>query len=85
MRSNMLMMMLSFQCVLMLQYMERGSLRKILNIKDMWKQQYTPSMRRQIVCDIAEGMEYLHAQDVFHRDLKRYVGGAYFEVHEHRV
>jgi serine/threonine protein kinase len=49
--------------------MQRGSLRSVLNAADQW-QQYTPVMRHQILCDIAEGMAYLHDQDVFHRDLK---------------
>jgi serine/threonine protein kinase len=58
--------------MLLLQYMERGSLRKILNASFSW-QEFTPSMRHQILADIAEGMQYLHEQQVFHRDLKRSV------------
>jgi serine/threonine protein kinase len=53
------------------QYMHRGSLRLVLNTPEQW-QQYTPLMRHQILCDVAEGMAYLHSQDVYHRDLKRY-------------
>jgi serine/threonine protein kinase len=53
------------------QYMERGSLRNVLSVSEQW-QEYTPAMRHQILCDVAEGMAFLHAQDVFHRDLKRY-------------
>jgi serine/threonine protein kinase len=54
------------------QYMQRGSLRSILNTSELW-QQYTPVMRHQILCDVTEAMTYLHSQNVFHRDLKRYV------------
>jgi serine/threonine protein kinase len=49
--------------------MHRGSLRGVLNTPEQW-QQYTPLMRHQILCDVAEGMAYLHTQDTFHRDLK---------------
>jgi serine/threonine protein kinase len=49
--------------------MHRGSLRGVLNTPELW-QQYTPLMRHQILCDVAEGMAYLHTQDTFHRDLK---------------
>jgi serine/threonine protein kinase len=52
-----------------MQYMQRGSLRSVLDSAEQW-QQYAPVMRHQILCDIAEGMAYLHDQDVFHRDLK---------------
>jgi serine/threonine protein kinase len=52
--------------------MQRGSLRLILNTPELW-QQYTPTMRHQILCDVTEAMTYLHSQNVFHRDLKRYV------------
>jgi serine/threonine protein kinase len=52
--------------------MQRGSLRLVLNNSESW-QQYTPIMRHQILCDVTEGMAYLHNQNVFHRDLKRYV------------
>jgi serine/threonine protein kinase len=52
--------------------MQRGSLRLILNTAESW-QQYTPVMRHQILCDVTEAMTYLHSQNVFHRDLKRYV------------
>jgi serine/threonine protein kinase len=55
---------------LMHQYMQRGSLRSVMNDTDVW-QEYTPIVRHQILCDIAEGMSYLHANNVFHRDLKR--------------
>jgi serine/threonine protein kinase len=51
--------------------MERGSLRNVLNVSEQW-QDYTPAMRHQILCDVAEGMAFLHSRDVFHRDLKRY-------------
>jgi serine/threonine protein kinase len=50
--------------------MQRGSLRSVLNSVDIW-QEYTPMMRHQILYDIAEGMAYLHDNNVLHRDLKR--------------
>eukprot|EP00953_Heterococcus_sp_UTEX-ZZ885_P026998 14538-Heterococcus_DN1.PRE.1 len=34
---------------------------------------YTPSMRHQILLDIAEGMAFLHTNGIYHRDLKRAV------------
>jgi serine/threonine protein kinase len=49
--------------------MQRGSLRSVLDSAEQW-QQYSPELRHQILCDIAEGMAHLHEQDVFHRDLK---------------
>jgi serine/threonine protein kinase len=58
--------------LLVLQYMERGSLRNILNVSFSWKE-FTPSLRHQILVDIAQGMQYVHDQQVFHRDLKRYI------------
>jgi serine/threonine protein kinase len=70
--------MLSVTCItcayalLIKQYMQRGSLRLILNTPESW-QQYTPTVRHQILCDVTEAMTYLHSQNVFHRDLKRYV------------
>jgi serine/threonine protein kinase len=51
--------------------MQRGSLRSVLNTAESW-QQYTPVMRHQILCDVTEALTYLHGQNVFHRDLKRY-------------
>jgi serine/threonine protein kinase len=58
--------------VLQQQYMHRGSLRTVLSASEQWLQEYTPHVRHQILRDVAEGMAFLHAQDVFHRDLKRY-------------
>jgi serine/threonine protein kinase len=52
------------------QYMHRGSLRTVLSAAEQW-QEYTPYMRHQLLCDVAEGMAFLHTKDVFHRDLKR--------------
>jgi serine/threonine protein kinase len=54
------------------QYMHRGSLRTVLSATEQWQQEYTPHMRHQILYDVAKGMAFLHAQDIFHRDLKRY-------------
>ncbi|KAG5182789.1 kinase-like domain-containing protein [Tribonema minus] len=47
----------------------RGSLRKVLNDPNTWRQ-FTPPMRNQVLMDVAEGMEFLHAHNVYHRDLK---------------
>jgi serine/threonine protein kinase len=62
---------LVFHQLPVIQYTQRGSLRSILNSSEQW-QEYTPVARHQILYDIAVGMAYLHEQNVFHRDLKRY-------------
>jgi hypothetical protein len=46
------------------QYMQRGTLRLILNTPASW-QQYTPIMRHQILCDVTEAMTYLHIKMCF--------------------
>jgi serine/threonine protein kinase len=63
---------LVFHQLPVIQYTQRGSLRSILNSSEQW-QEYTPVARHQILYDIAVGMAYLHEQNVFHRDLKRFV------------
>jgi serine/threonine protein kinase len=57
-------------CTLLQQYMRAGSLRSVLDIPYEWST-YTPATKHQLLLDIAQGMRYLHSQDVFHRDLKR--------------
>ena len=52
------------------QYMQHGSLRQVLNRHVQWAQ-YLPAARAQILRDAAAGMAFLHANDLFHRDLKR--------------
>jgi serine/threonine protein kinase len=49
--------------------MHRGSLRQALNSTESWSE-FTPKMKHQLLCDISDGMQFLHDQDVFHRDLK---------------
>jgi serine/threonine protein kinase len=49
--------------------MHRGSLRQVLNSTDSWSV-FTPKMKHQLLCDISDGMQFLHDQEVFHRDLK---------------
>lgn len=51
--------------------MERGSLRKILNDLTDWKK-LSAEYRHRLLHDIAEGMEFLHQNRMYHRDLKRY-------------
>jgi serine/threonine protein kinase len=51
------------------QYMHRGSLRQVLNSTESWSE-FTPVMKHQLLCDISDGMQFLHDQEVFHRDLK---------------
>jgi serine/threonine protein kinase len=49
--------------------MHRGSLRQVLNSTESWSE-FAPKMKHQLLCDISDGMQFLHNQDVFHRDLK---------------
>eukprot|EP00953_Heterococcus_sp_UTEX-ZZ885_P015046 8484-Heterococcus_DN1.PRE.3 len=41
------------ELTIVLEYMQRGSLRSVLDSADHW-QQYSPELRHQILCDIAE-------------------------------
>jgi serine/threonine protein kinase len=49
--------------------MHRGSLRQVLNSTESWSE-FTSAMKHQLLCDISDGMQFLHEQEVFHRDLK---------------
>ena len=60
------------ELTLIMEYMPRGSLRSVLTNGTEWAT-YTPAMRSQILLDAAEALAFLHANDLFHRDLKRYV------------
>eukprot|EP00611_Tribonema_gayanum_P005290 TRINITY_DN1452_c0_g2_i4.p2 TRINITY_DN1452_c0_g2~~TRINITY_DN1452_c0_g2_i4.p2 ORF type:complete len:384 (+),score=157.66 TRINITY_DN1452_c0_g2_i4:233-1384(+) len=58
------------EMTILMEYMMRGSLRRVLSDEHVWQQQFTPTMRHQVLCDIAEGMLFLHDNRVHHGDLK---------------
>ena len=61
-----------YACDSCVQYMQHGSLRHVLSSSSghMWLS-FSPDMRAQIVKDVAAGMAFLHAKNLYHRDLKR--------------
>ncbi len=53
------------QCCLIMEYMEKGSLEKLLE-----KKTFHVEEQRSFAVDIAKGLLYLHTRDVKHRDLR---------------
>ena len=64
------------------QYMPRGSLRNVLDSPVSWCQTH-PSIKSQILKDVAEAMTHLHEQNIYHRDLKRYAHDSVPYEHSH--
>jgi len=55
---------------IVLEFMERGSLEGLLWEKKDNSIRLSWSSKMQILCDIAEGMAYIHSEGFIHRDLK---------------
>ncbi|CAM9886582.1 unnamed protein product [Ascophyllum nodosum] len=57
------------ELTLVMEFVERGSLRSILD-DDVQREQMTPAVKHGLLADTAEGMSYLYGAGVEHRDLK---------------
>ncbi|MEA2097023.1 MAG: protein kinase, partial [Candidatus Cloacimonadota bacterium] len=54
------------ECCIVMEYMTSGSLHKLLHSDE----EITWELRERIALDIAQGLDYLHENNVVHRDLK---------------